>query len=91
MEALDGNALAGSLYELFDDEMTTETGVCRSCGQASVLAEVRVYARAPGSVARCPGCGNVLFVIAEIAGAVRINLDGIELRGHSGGAPAPRR
>jgi ribosomal protein S27AE len=91
MEALDGNAIAGSLYELFDDEMTAETGICQSCGKASVLAEVRVYVRGPGSVARCPSCGSVLFVIADIAGAIRINLDGIELRGHGGGAPAPRR
>jgi hypothetical protein len=87
MEALDGNAIAGALYELFDQEMTAETGICRSCGRASVLAEVRVYARAPGSVARCSSCGSVLFVIAEIGGASRINLDGIELRGHGGDAP----
>jgi ribosomal protein S27AE len=78
--ALDGNAIAGALYEVFGSEMTTRTGVCKSCGTASLLAEVRVYTRAPGTVARCPHCGNVVFVLVEIAGATRIHLDGIALR-----------
>jgi hypothetical protein len=80
MEALDGNALAGVLKELFEEEMTMETGICRNCERAALLAEVRVYARAPGAVARCPSCGSVLFVIAELGGTNRINLDGIRLR-----------
>ena len=87
MEALDGNAIAGALYELFDEEMTTASGVCRSCGYAALLAEVRVYLRAPGTVARCPSCGSVLFVMVEVRGTNRIHLDGIELQGHGGSAP----
>ena len=80
MQSLDGNALAGSLHELFGVEMTTETGVCRSCGRASLFAEVRVYARAPGAVARCPACSSVVFVVVDVGGTPRINLDGFELR-----------
>jgi Zn finger protein HypA/HybF involved in hydrogenase expression len=58
MEALDGNALAGTLHEVFGIEMTTVTGRCRSCATPSLIAELRVYVRAPGTVARCPACGN---------------------------------
>jgi ribosomal protein S27AE len=79
MQALDGNAIAGDLYELFGVEMTTRTGICRSCGAAAMLGELRVYTRAPGAVARCPNCGNVVFVLVDARGARRINLDGLEL------------
>lgn len=81
MDALDGNALAGSLYEVFGTEMTTVTGTCRSCRTPSLLAEVRVYLRAPGAVARCPHCGGVLFVLLETGGIPRVHLDGVELPG----------
>jgi ribosomal protein S27AE len=81
MEALDGNALAGTLYEVFGSEMTTVTGICRSCRTASLIAELRVYLRAPGAVARCPHCGKVVFVLVETAGTPRAHLDGVELPG----------
>jgi ribosomal protein S27AE len=79
MEALDGNAVAGSLYEAFGSEMTTVTGICRTCHHPSLIAEVRVYMRAPGAVARCPRCGSVVFVLVEVAGVPRVHLDGVEL------------
>ena len=47
MEALDGNAIAGLLHEVFGHEMTTATGVCAHCGDQGLLAECRVYTRAP--------------------------------------------
>ena len=79
MDALDGNALAGALYEVFGSEMTTATGVCRSCRNPSLIAELRVYIRAPGAVARCPHCGNVVFVVVETSGSARAHLDGVDL------------
>lgn len=81
MQALDGNAIAGCLYELFGIEMTTHTGICRSCGAAAMLAELRVFTVAPGSIARCPKCGKVVFVIVALGGAPRIYLDGLALTG----------
>jgi ribosomal protein S27AE len=81
VEPLDGNAIAGALHEAFGIEMTTEQGTCRSCGTASLLAELRVYTRAPGAVARCPACGNVVFVLVDVGGKVRVHLDGLELHG----------
>ena len=34
MDALDGNAIAGLLLEVFGAEMTTATGFCARCGGA---------------------------------------------------------
>lgn len=79
MEPLDGNAIAGTLRELFGVEMTTTTGVCRACGNAAMLGEVRVYDRAPGAVARCPQCDSVVFVLVAVGGQSRIHLVGLEL------------
>ena len=62
MEALDGNAIAGPLMDYYGREMTTEAGACRHCGSITMIAELRVYLRAPGTVARCPACGEVVLV-----------------------------
>lgn len=81
MQPLDGNSIAGALYEMFGGEMTTATGVCGNCGTKSLVAELRVYVRAPGAVARCPSCGHVAFVLVDIRGTQRIHLDGLEWAG----------
>jgi len=77
MEALDGNAIAGLLYEVFDAEMTTATGVCASCGASRQVAELEVYLRAPGAVGRCRTCGSVLMVLARIRGTTCVDLGGL--------------
>ncbi len=81
MDALDGNAIAGALYEWFGSDMTTATGVCAHCGTRSQLAELRVYLRAPGCVARCAGCDSVVLVLVETRGETRIHLVAFELVG----------
>jgi hypothetical protein len=73
MEALDGNAIAGQLFVHFGVEMTTATGACAHCGTEAQIAELKVYTRAPGAVVRCRACGNVVIVIAEIRGALRVD------------------
>lgn len=65
MTALDGNAIAGTLRTVFGTEMTTATGVCAHCGAARRLGELVVYSDAPGVVARCADCGQVLLVIVQ--------------------------
>jgi ribosomal protein S27AE len=77
MEALDGNAIAGTLYAVFGAEMTTAVGVCASCGARRQLAEVRAYLRGPGVVARCPSCDAVLMALAEIRGVTCVDLRGL--------------
>jgi DNA-directed RNA polymerase subunit RPC12/RpoP len=75
MDPLDGNAIAGELFAHFGHEMTTAVGRCRHCGARGQIAELVVYARAPGTVVRCPSCGNVVIVVARST----IHLDYFEL------------
>jgi uncharacterized Zn finger protein len=72
MDALDGNAIAGELFEYFGAEMTTARGTCTHCGGAAQIAELRVYARAPGTVVRCPACGEVVMVLVAVGETHRI-------------------
>ena len=73
MDALDGNAIAGQLYEYFGEEMTMATGTCGHCRNPSLVAELTVYMRCPGSVARCPTCGNVVMVVVDVHGTLRLD------------------
>jgi Family of unknown function (DUF6510) len=79
MDALDGNAIAGLLFAAFGEEMTSATVVCASCGTRSQLVELKVYLRAPGAVARCGRCDNVVIVLVEIRGITCIDLWGLEV------------
>ena len=59
MEALDGNAIAGLLFDVFGAEMTTATGVCASCGAGGPVAEVDVSSSCARNGRRCraaPAC-----------------------------------
>jgi hypothetical protein len=77
MDALDGNAIAGQLVEVFGAEMTTATGVCASCGASGVVAELVVYLQAPGTVVRCRGCDSVLMVLVTARGVTCVDLRGL--------------
>jgi ribosomal protein S27E len=77
MDALDGNAIGGLLLEVFGADMTTASGRCGSCGTVSVVAELAVYLRAPGTVVRCPACGAVLMVFVSAHGMTCVDLAGL--------------
>ena len=77
MEALDGNAIAGLLREVFGAEMTTATGTCAQCGAVGLVAELVVYVQAPGAVARCRSCESMLLVIVDVRGVKCVDLQGI--------------
>ena len=74
MDALDGNAIAGQLVEVFGAELTTATGVCARCGASGLVAELEVYLRAPGTVVRCRTCKNVLMVLVTVRGVTCVDL-----------------
>ena len=57
----DGNALAGPLGEIFAVDATTAVGTCAGCHASGPLAQLRVYGHAPGLVARCPECDQVIL------------------------------
>lgn len=63
LDAVDGNAIAGLLHEVFGTEMTTAVGTCASCGSRRPVAEFLVYRRCPGTVARCRDCLSLLLVV----------------------------
>jgi mannose-6-phosphate isomerase-like protein (cupin superfamily) len=73
VEPLDGNAIAGALFEYFGREMTTAGGTCAHCGTRSRIGQLRVYSRAPGTVVRCRNCGQVVIVLLEIRGTMRLD------------------
>ena len=76
MNRLDGNAIAGAMFDVFGREMTTAVGTCGGCGWAGPLAEVAVYVLTPGVVGRCPHCDRVLMVIVDRRGMACVELAG---------------
>jgi ribosomal protein L37E len=77
MEYVDGNAMAGTLRELFGVEMTVAHGVCGRCGNDGEVAALHVYNRAPGTVVRCPACGFVLMRIVRGRDRTWLDLSGL--------------
>ena len=74
---LDGNVLAGTLRELFTVDITTATGQCVSCGTTAAMAEARVYADAPGMVARCATCDEVVLRLVRGPGRAWLDMRGL--------------
>jgi hypothetical protein len=80
--AVDGNAMAGDLREIFAVDVTAAVATCAGCGRSGVVAELRLWGRSPGIVARCPGCEEVVLRIVrapdraflDLRGAVRLEL-----------------
>jgi hypothetical protein len=79
MEALDGNAIAGLLHEIFGAELTATTGTCVYCGAHMQMAELTVYLQAPGKVARCRSCENVVMVVVDVGGINCVDVSGLEM------------
>jgi uncharacterized protein DUF6510 len=71
----DGNAIAGLLQEVFVAEVTAAGRRCQSCGLDSQIGAHRLY-RGAGLVLRCPGCGDLAVVIAELPDRNVISLHG---------------
>lgn len=76
-EWVDGNDIAGVARELFAVDLTVARGRCVTCGRESMVAEAHVYDRAPGIVARCPGCESVLLRLVRAPDRVWLDLRGL--------------
>ena len=74
---VDGNELAGAMRELLGADVTVARGRCDDCGREGMLAEAHVYSRAPGIVARCPGCDAVLLRLVRGPGRAWLDLRGV--------------
>jgi hypothetical protein len=73
---LDGNALAGSLGEVFVAEVTAAHTTCARCGRKARLADLRVFAGGPGMIARCAGCEEVVARVVRTANSMWLDLRG---------------
>jgi hypothetical protein len=74
---LDGNVLAGAFREVFAVDITAAVAQCGSCGHTGVVAEIHVYADAPGLVGRCPGCAQVLLRLVRSPDRAWLDLRGL--------------
>jgi hypothetical protein len=74
---LDGNVLGGTLGEVFAVDVTAAVGRCASCGVAGPLGAAPVYPDAPGLIARCPACGEVILRLVRSADRAWLDLRGV--------------
>jgi hypothetical protein len=73
----DGTALAGPFHDVLCVEVTTAIGRCANCGHEGPMAEARVFDHAPGVVARCPTCDQVLLRLVHGPGRAWLDLRGL--------------
>ena len=73
----DANALAGPVGVLFRVDITTAVGRCTNCGREQPMAQARVFDHAPGVVARCPACDQVLLRLVQGPGHAWLDLRGL--------------
>ena len=75
-QVLDGNALAGALLAAFGSDVSAVPGRCAHCGVVSVVAQLRVYVRAPGAILRCPACDGIVLRVVETDHATYVDARG---------------
>jgi len=73
---LDGNAIGGTLLELFGVELTAAPCTCGGCGAREELARLDVYVDCPGVVVRCRHCEAVMITIVQGPERTRVDLSG---------------
>ena len=75
--ALDGNAVAGLLSEIFVPELTAAAARCDSCGAIEAVGALRAYVDAPGTVLRCLRCESELLRVVSDGARLWIDLGGL--------------
>ncbi|AGL19803.1 DUF6510 family protein [Actinoplanes sp. N902-109] len=78
----DGNAMAGDLAEIFAVDLTGAVATCAGCGTPSAVAALLIWGPAPGLVARCPHCEDVVLRLVrtpdqawlDVRGAVSLRI-----------------
>ena len=74
---LDGNAVAGPLWEVFRIDIIAAIGRCRNCGAVRAFGEALVYTDAPGIVVRCKSCEGVLLRLVETPTSYWLDVSGL--------------
>jgi hypothetical protein len=73
---VDGNAVAGTLGEIFVHEMTAARVACGGCGKVEPIGAEHAYVQAPGMILRCCHCEGVLMVLARTGARYVLGLRG---------------
>jgi hypothetical protein len=74
--ALDGNAAAGLLGELFAFDITTARLTCDGCGTLSEVATARVYGGTMGAIFRCVHCDLVVIRLTKTPAGYFLDMQG---------------
>jgi len=74
--ALDGNAMAGDLREIFAVDVTAARYMCAGCRHTDAVATLMLWNQVPGLVARCPNCGDVVMRVVRAPDRVYLDLRG---------------
>lgn len=74
---LDGNAVAGPLWEVFRIDIIAAIGRCKNCGAVRAFGEALVYSDAPGIVVRCSACEGVLLRLVETPTSFWLDVSGL--------------
>ncbi len=75
-EALDGNAAAGLLSDVFAFEATIAQVTCRGCGATAEIGEMKVYGGAMGAIFRCARCDTVIIRLVRTSRAIWLDMHG---------------
>ena len=73
---LDGNAVAGTLAEIYGDDMTTVLAECANCGNVDHIGGLIAYVHAPGIVLRCTACATVMIRIVHTPRGTLVDVKG---------------
>jgi hypothetical protein len=74
---VDGNMLAGALWQVFRPDITTAEARCAGCGMTGPVAGLHVYTAAAGTVARCPECQQVTLQMVQSVNAMWLSTAGL--------------
>jgi hypothetical protein len=74
--ALDGNAAAGLLGELFAFDLTTARLTCDGCDTVSELATARVYGGTMGAIFRCTHCDLAVIRLVKTPTGYFLDMQG---------------
>ncbi len=73
---LDGNAVAGLLFEVFGRDMTAAPAQCAGCGSTGDIGSLLAFTQAPGVVLRCPNCESIIMRIVKTESSIVLDMRG---------------
>jgi Family of unknown function (DUF6510) len=74
--ALDGNAAAGLLSELFACEATTAAITCGGCGAIAQVGATRLFGGPMGAIFRCTRCDTAVIRLVRLPTGLRFDMRG---------------